>query len=187
MRIDLGCGQDKHAGHIGVDRLPLVGVDVVTNFEEALPFRTDSIDSVYSKSALEHVERFELLMSELHRVVRRGGTIRILVPHFSSPLSFSDYTHKRFFGYYTFDYFVPTKQQKSRRKVPDFYTTFKFKIISKRLKFVTYFLPLLPAYWLWERLVNANETFALFYESMLCYVIPCYSMEIHLEPVKPGE
>jgi len=184
MRIDLGCGQDKQQGHLGVDRLALPGVDVVTDFERALPFRTDSIESVYSKSVLEHVGDLECVMSELHRVVKPGGELRILVPHFSSPLSFSDWTHKRFFGYYTFDYFVPQSQQRSRRKVPDFYTAFKFRIVSKRLKFVTYFLPLLPLYWLWERLVNANETFALMYESMFCYLIPCYSMEIRLEPVK---
>lgn len=156
----------------------------MADLEAPLPFRTDSVDVVYSKSVLEHLEKLELVMSELHRVVKPGGEIQIQVPHFSSPLSFSDYTHRRFFGYYSFDYFVPESEQRSRRKVPDFYTPFKFRILSKRLKFVTYFRVLLPFYWMWERFVNSNEAIALFYESLLCYIVPCYSMEIRLTPAK---
>jgi hypothetical protein len=120
----------------------------------------------------------------MHRVVKTGGEIRVRVPHFSSPLSFSDYTHKRFFGYYTFDYLVPMSEQKSSRKVPDFYTPFKFRILSKRMRFISYFKILMPFFWLWEQIVNSSETIALFYESTLCYLIPCYSMEIRLTPLK---
>jgi SAM-dependent methyltransferase len=184
MRIDLGCGNSRRPGYVGVDQHLLAGVDVLADLESPLPFQTNSLDEVYSKSVLEHIDRLELVMSELHRIVREKGHIDIQVPHFSSPLSFSDFTHRRFFGYYSFDYFVPESEQRSRRKVPDFYTPFKFRIVSKKLKFVTYFLPLIPFYWLFERLVNLGETSALFYESMLCYLIPCYAMEIRLQPLK---
>lgn len=184
MKIDLGCGRDKRPGHVGVDQHRLPGVDVFADLEAPLPFRTDSVTAVYTKSALEHLDRFEMIMSELHRIVKADGEIEIRVPHFSSPLSFSDFTHRRFFGYYSFDYFVPMHEQRSKRKVPDYYTPFKFRILSKRFRFVTYFLPLLPFYWLWERLINSSESLALLYESSLCYLIPCYSLEVRLSPVK---
>jgi len=184
MNIDLGCGVQKRPGYVGVDGKLLPGIDVAADLEAPLPFRTNSIDRVYSKSVMEHLDRFESAMAELHRVVKAGGEIELRVPHFSSPLSFSDYTHRRFFGYYSFDYFVPIAAQKSRRKVPDFYTPFKFAILSKRLQFVTYFLPLLPFYWLFEKLVNSSEAAALLYESMFCYAIPCYSIEVRLTPIK---
>ena len=184
MNIDLGCGVEKRPGYLGVDRKLLTGVDVVADLEAPLPLRTSSIDRVYSKSVMEHLDKFESAMAELHRIVRPGGEIELRVPHFSSPLSFSDYTHRRFFGYYSFDYFVPSAEQRSRRKVPDFYTDFKFRIVSKRLEFVTYFRPLLPLYWLLQRLVNSSEAAALLYESMLCYAIPCYSIAVRLTPIK---
>ena len=184
MKIDLGCGRSKAEGFVGVDQHFLKGVDVVADLEASLPFGSDTIDFVYSKSVLEHLDPLDLVMSELHRVVKRGGEILIRVPHFSSPLSFSDYTHRRFFGYYTFDYFVPEAAQKSRRKVPDFYTPFKFTIVSKRLRFASAMPPLVPLLWIWEKVVNSSELMALFYESMLCYLVPCHSIEVRLTPSK---
>jgi ubiquinone/menaquinone biosynthesis C-methylase UbiE len=163
----------------------LPGVDVVANLEAPLPFLSDSVQRIYSKSVLEHVHQLELVMAEIHRVVEPGGDIHIRVPHFSSPLSFSDYTHKRFFGYYSFDYLVPAEEQRSRRKVPSFYTDFKFRIVSKRLQFVSYFPPLRPLMWLCEKVFNAHEELALLYESTLCYIVPCYAIEFRLTPLKP--
>ncbi len=185
MKIDLGCGRSKAPGYLGVDRRPLPGVDVVADLEAPLPFGDDSVDAVFTRSVLEHLDRLPEVLSELHRIVKPGGEIHVLVPHFSSPLAFSDYTHRRFFGYYTFDYFVREADQKSSRKVPDFYTPFKFRILSKHFRFVTSFRPLRPFFWIWERLVNSGEGIALFYESTLCYLVPCYNLEVRLTPVKP--
>jgi len=183
--LDLGCGRAKQPGSLGLDRRPLPGVDLVADFETRLPLADDSVDAVYSKSVLEHLDHFELVMAELHRVVKPGGEIHLLVPHFSSPLSFSDFTHRRFFGYYSFDYLVPEAEQKSSRKVPDFYTDFKFKMLSKHLRFVSYFWGVRWLLRQWERLVNSSEGWALFYESHLCYWVPCYQLEVRLSPVKP--
>ncbi|HKR64716.1 MAG TPA: class I SAM-dependent methyltransferase [Thermoanaerobaculia bacterium] len=184
IKLDLGCGVAPLKDHVGVDQHLLPSVDLVADLEAALPFRTNSVDGIYSKSVLEHLDRFEFVMAEIHRVLKPGAVIHIRVPHFSSPLSFSDFTHKRFFGYYTFDYLVPISEQKSPRKVPEHYTTFKFRILSKRLHFVSYFPPMMAFYWLFEKLVNSSEWLALFYESTLCYLLPCYSIEISLTPAK---
>ena len=79
---------------------------------------------------------------------------------------------------------MPEAAQKSRRKVPDFYTPFKFTIVSKRLRFASAIPPLVPLLWIWEKVVNSSELMALFYESMLCYLVPCHSIEVRLTPLK---
>lgn len=118
--IDVGCGKHKSPGSVGIDKIGLPEVDIVCDVErEGLPFKDNSIDMVYSRHFLEHVKNFEFVMREVYRVLKPKGKANIVVPHFSNPLGYSDPTHKRFFGYYTFDYFCPEKYQK-RRKVPDY-------------------------------------------------------------------
>ena len=136
--IDIGCGMHKYPGSTGIDKIGLDGVDIVCDVEESgLPFRDDSIDVVYSRHFLEHVDNFEYVIKDIHRVLKLDGTANIIVPHFSNPLGYSDPTHKRFFGYYTFDYFCP-EQYQGRRKVPTYYADFRFRIIDKKLEFIQY-------------------------------------------------
>jgi len=138
--IDIGCGMHKYPGSTGIDKIGLDGVDIVCDVEESgLPFRDDSIDVVYSRHFLEHVDNFEYVIKDIHRVLKLDGTANIIVPHFSNPLGYSDPTHKRFFGYYTFDYFCP-EQYQGRRKVPTYYADFMFRIIDKKLEFISTYL-----------------------------------------------
>ena len=50
--LDLGCGTVKQASFIGLDRYPLLGVDVIVDFDQPLPFRDDSVDLVYALSLI---------------------------------------------------------------------------------------------------------------------------------------
>jgi SAM-dependent methyltransferase len=108
---------------------------VVTDLEEGLPFLPDSsVDELRAKHVLEHVENFEFLMREIVRVLKSGGTCRVRVPHFTNPYGYSDYTHKRLFGLYTFYYFVAPENQLSR-KVPNYCPNARIRILSVRLIF----------------------------------------------------
>jgi hypothetical protein len=51
----------------------------------------------------------------------------VIVPHFVIPYYYSDYTHKTFFGLYSFDYFGRPETQ-LKRKTPLFYNEVKFEI-----------------------------------------------------------
>jgi SAM-dependent methyltransferase len=55
---------------------------------------------------LEHLHDLVAAMEEIHRVCRPGAIVRIKTPHFSSPNAFTDPTHCRFFGYFTFHFFT---------------------------------------------------------------------------------
>lgn len=63
-----------------------------------LPFPDNSIESVISHHALEHVgDGFMRVMDEVHRVLKPGGLFRIIVPAFPSHAAVADPTHKRYF------------------------------------------------------------------------------------------
>jgi len=138
--INIGCGRRRMAGAIGIDHVALPTVDIVADIEHGLPFLADaSVDIVIADSILEHVENFAELMREIHRVLKPDGELRVKVPHFSNPHYYSDYTHRRFFGLYTFDYFVPRERQRMKRIVPDYYVDFRFEITQRQISFYSPF------------------------------------------------
>ena len=120
-RINLGCGRDVRPGYVNADRVPLPGVDVVLDLESPLPFRDGAFAEVFSSHVLEHVDRFLPLMAELHRVCAPGGRLRHFVPHLSFFGSYTDPTHRRFFGYHSFDYLSAGDF--------NFYTPLRFRIV----------------------------------------------------------
>ena len=136
LRLNLGCGMRRRDGFFGVDQLPLPTVDIVADLNEPLcEFPDQSVAEVYSRHALEHVRNFLPLMAELHRVTRPGSRIEIIVPHFSNPYGYSDPTHVRQFGLYTFFYFADEDDQ-PRRKVPSFYAAERFTVESLNISLV---------------------------------------------------
>lgn len=183
--LELGCGLQKKEGRIGIDQLDLPGVDIVSNLNEGFSYLPDhSVDEIHSKSLVEHIDDLAAFMREIVRVLKKGGRKYMFVPHFSNPYYYSDYTHTKFIGLYTFYYFVAKKDQLAR-KVPDFYTDIRIKIISQRMIFQSVFRGVNFLKKLFERLVNFNHWTQEFYEENLCYLIPCYGLEIVFEPADP--
>jgi ubiquinone/menaquinone biosynthesis C-methylase UbiE len=182
--IELGCGQKKKKGRIGVDKMDLAGVDIVADLEEGLAFLPDnSVDEIHCRSVLEHIENFENMMREIVRVLKANGKAFVFVPHFSNPYYFSDFTHSKFFGLYSFYYFVDAENQ-LRRKVPVFYTDIRIRILSQRLIFKSSFRILNPIKKLVGGLINAHSFIQEYYEENLCYLFPCYGIEVVFTPDK---
>lgn len=180
--VELGCGRKKKQDRIGIDLADLPGVDIVADIEQGLCFLPDkSVDEIHSRSVLEHIENFEGLMKEMVRVLKPDGTAHIYVPHFSSPYFYSDYTHRRPFGLYTFNYFVDAEHQPAR-KVPDYYTDVRIRILSLKLKFRSTFKLLNPLRKIWGRFINLHPGLQRFYEENLCYILPCHGIEVVFKP-----
>jgi predicted SAM-dependent methyltransferase len=180
--IELGCGTGKKEGRIGIDAVDLPGVDIVADLEKGLPFLPDnSVDQIHCRHLLEHIRNFENLMAEMVRVLKKDGTAHIFVPHFSNPHYYSDYTHTRFFGLYSFYYFVDSESQ-LRRKVPNFYTNVRIKIVSQRLIFRSSFKIISPFKKLFGWFINLHTDFTEYYEENLCYIFPCHGIEIVFTP-----
>ena len=176
ITIDIGCGTAKHPkARFGVDRLLLPEVDYVCDFEvDRLPFDDSSVDAVYTRHTLEHVRNLQHLLSEIIRVAKPGASVNVLVPHFSNPLAYSDPTHVRFFGYFTFDYF--SKQKDPRWWVPSYTSDIWFRIASKRYNFknLSVLGPLI------EWVFNREGFLPYFYESKLSWFIPCSELAFEL-------
>ncbi|PCI21345.1 hypothetical protein COB64_00480 [Candidatus Wolfebacteria bacterium] len=180
--LDLGSGPTSRTDRITVDMLPLSGIDIVADLEKGLSFAPDnSVDEIHSKSFFEHVDNFDLLMREMHRVLKPGGMIYIFVPHFSNPYYYSDPTHKRFFGYYTF-YYYSKNQDKLTRQVPSFYTDLDFEVVSQWLYFSgTFFIPMVFKKYILGKIVNLHVRTQEFYEAHLSNTFSCYGMDIILK------
>jgi len=182
--LELGSGEKKWPGRICVDRLDMTHVDIVADLEEGFPFLPDnSVDAIHSKSFLEHIDHFDFLMQEIWRVLKPTGRKYLYVPHFSNPYYYSDYTHKRFFGLYTFEYFSPC-QTRFKRKVPSFYQSHGFMTEEITLVFTSPWKSRKLFKRLFQKIINLHPWLMEFYEENLCYWIPCYALQVTLRPVK---
>ncbi len=180
--IELGCGPNKLYGVIGVDKFADKNVDIIADIENGLPFLPDnSVDELFSRHVLEHIENLEQLIREIYRVLKPGGIHRVIVPHFSNPHFYSDYTHRRFFGLYTFDYFAD-EVTKLKRRVPNFYNDLQFHITRRYLRFYSLRPVLNLRRRLYSKWVNRSSDAQEWYEEFRCYRHPC--QEIHFEMTK---
>ncbi len=178
--LDLGCGINKYPDAIGIDAWEGDNVDILHDVETGMDFIEDnSVDLVYSRHFLEHVENFELILKEIHRILKPGGQCITIVPHWSNPYYYSDYTHKRFFGLYSFDYFA-TEESMMKRKAPMYYNNFKFDITKRHINFTSEFFVRNLIKQVWKRLVNINNYTKEYYEEMCTGFIKAYEIRFEM-------
>ena len=103
--VDIGCGGKKLNGAFGLDRRKVPGVDIICDFEHAVPLRTNSVDVVNMSHIMEHIRDIIAFMEEVYRVCRPGAEVRVIVPYYTSRGAFRDPTHVRFITEDTFQYF----------------------------------------------------------------------------------
>ena len=106
--LDVGCGINKLAGAIGIDRNAASRADVICDLDDLpCPFKDSSFDHVHAAHVIEHVADVMGTMEEFHRLVRPGGTIFLATPHYTDFSSFCDPTHRWHLNSYSFRYFGP--------------------------------------------------------------------------------
>lgn len=174
-RLNLGCGRDIREGYVNLDACPLEGVDVVADITKKLPFEDGAFDEVFTAHVLEHMENLNALMAELYRITKKSGVIRIFVPHFTNFGAYTDPTHKRFFGYFTMDYYTENNEM-------SFYTPVRFRIRKKKLFF---YITKTSRYSFENKPLTFLMNLApLVYERFFCWIIPAQEVYYELEPVK---
>lgn len=107
VRVDLGCGNHKRDGFIGIDRVAAEGVDVVWDVCQGLPNADGTVDYVVADNLMEHIgTEFIAVMNDLHRVLKASGRLTVIVPGVHAPAAaYGDPTHVRHFVPETWDYF----------------------------------------------------------------------------------
>jgi SAM-dependent methyltransferase len=186
LRLNLGGGERPVPGFFSLDCVAATCPDILADLNHPLSeLPDDSVEAVYARHTLEHVARFVELLGELHRVTRPGGTIEVVVPHFSNPYGYSDPTHVRFFGLYSFYYFCAPADQ-PRRKVPGFYAPFRFRVRGVRFNLMRESLAEKALRAVLQPLANRSVRWLDWYERRLCRFLPVSDVRYELEPVKPA-
>jgi predicted SAM-dependent methyltransferase len=99
-KLNVGCGHQKMAGWIGIDRVRTAATDIVRDITRGLPFDDSSIDEIYCDNVLEHIgpnEDFLFVLNEFYRVLKPGAVAAIIVPDGRSQAAWQDPTHQRAF------------------------------------------------------------------------------------------
>jgi len=82
-KLNLGCGEDYKEGYINIDLDPKVKADKHINFMKSLPFKSNSIDEVFTKNLFEHVPNPLNFLLEIRRVLKKGGRAVIITSNAS--------------------------------------------------------------------------------------------------------
>lgn len=127
MKLNLGCGNKKKAGFLGVDAFPCGAADMLCDLSAALPFAPSSIDEIWMDNVIEHIHDIPALMREIHRICRDGAHATLITPHFASADSWRDPTHVHHLSYFSMDHF--------QRQGVAHYTGGGFTVIRRKLSF----------------------------------------------------
>lgn len=189
VKLELGCGERKRIqDSIGIDALDYPCVDIVGDVLEVLKHIPDaSVQAIHAFHFMEHVEDLETLLSEIERIMLEDGTLEIVVPHFSNPYFYSDYTHRKHFGLYTLSYFA--RNSFFKRRVPSYQKKQCLELRAVTLNFKSsppfYFRHLVKR--LITMVVNMTNSTKEFYEENLCYIFPCYEIRYCLTKKQAAE
>ena len=136
-------------------------------------FATGPSTQLQAIHVIEHVSDVIRSMEEFHRLVRTGGEVLIVTPHYTDFSSFCDPTHRWHLNSFSLRYFGENHGGFG------YYSKARFEEISVRLK--------LLAFWRWlgfEWLVNTFPRYRRFWEHYLCYVVRGKVIEWRLRAVK---
>ena len=172
-KLNLGSGRDyknPSDGWINLDYNKQYKVDVLHDLNKfPYPFKKEEFNYIYTSHVLEHVEDFVRTLKELFRILKPNGIIHIRVPHFSNGIGYSDLSHKRFFGWFTFEQIVKGYYNKK----------FNFKIIKQKFNFLSEEHKIFNALFSWFFNLLPKQ----FYERFLCWILPVGEIEIKLKRI----
>lgn len=103
--LNVGCGHDYIEGWINIDGDINVDPDYVVELDSKdvrFPFEDNSMDLIYACHILEHIHHLPELKREFARVLKPGGAMLVVAPHYLSPDAWGDDTHCRAFSFHSF-------------------------------------------------------------------------------------
>jgi len=172
MKINMGCGRDIKEGYTNVDIIKNKGVDVIHNLNEyPYPFEDSSVDEIYARDIMEHLDNPNKFIRELWIIGKKGCKIKIITPHFSSMYAWNDLTHKRPFGYFVFNHY---DCEQSLCNDLNMKTPTRFDV-KAHLNFG--WAGMFGTQWLFNK-------FPYIYERYLCHIFPCADVSFDLEVKK---
>lgn len=98
--LDIGCGNRKTQGAVGVDIDRNSQADVIYDLNRFpwKPFKDSEFDTVVCNHILEHFSDTIKFLKEIHRISKNGAKVIIRVPHYSGISAWGDLDHKKTFS-----------------------------------------------------------------------------------------
>ena len=98
LKYDLGCGQNKAPGFIGVDIAKAPGVDIVCDLKK-FPWKfakSGTVSEFFASHFVEHLTGAERIkfMEEVYRLLIPGGKATFITPYYNSIRASQDPTHE---------------------------------------------------------------------------------------------
>jgi SAM-dependent methyltransferase len=166
MKLNVGCGNKKIEGYIGVDKYKCKAAEYICDVEKnKLPFDDNTVTDIILDNVVEHFYDIPLVMNELIRVCKKGAIIKIITPHFSSLKSWIDPTHFHHLSFFSFDYY--------ERKVVPHYVGKGIAIKNKKISFGGGFMGL-TARFLFK--INPKK-----YEQKYCFIFRASTLTFTLQ------
>ena len=180
--LDVGCGNQKRTGSIGIDINPDTCADIIHDLNKfPYPFKESTFDEIYADNVIEHLDNVMKVMEELHRISKPDGIIIIKVPYFRSRYACIDPTHKHYFTVESFTYFDPLHIH---------HTLYNYsKCLFKTMKII--FDEDFPNRGLKEIFLNPFLRFCNkypeFYEQHMSHLFPLDELTFYLQTIKPED
>lgn len=97
------------------------------------PYRSNSVDGIVCYHTLDHVASPIWVMSEFQRMLKPGGWLVVVVPHYSSELWHTDLTHKSQFGIETWRSMMSERHYRHTGIVAGRTTEWKLEVVFNML------------------------------------------------------
>jgi len=173
--LDLGCGNRKRPGCLGVDINPRSDADVVHDLDDLpYPFEDSYFAEAYADNVLEHLEDVVGVLEELHRICAPQATIRIAVPYFRSHWAFIDPTHHHFFTVQSFSYFDPDHEHSRLYRYSDARFAVERIVFNEAIR----------SKWPKRVVTWAANRWPVRYESYLSHLLPLDELVFYLRVIK---
>jgi len=105
MKLNIGCGEKRSAGWLNIDKYDSGFQDLIGDVEGGIPLADACADEILLDNVIEHVDSIPAAMREIRRLLKPGGRVTIMTPHFSSDSSWRDPTHRWHLSVRSFDMF----------------------------------------------------------------------------------
>lgn len=102
MRLNIGCGRNIRSDCINVDITKYDGVQQVVDLTKfPWPWKDGSVEAIHASHILEHFKDQEQFIWECLRILRKGGFLRLNLPHSSNVTAIGCMGHYRTYSYNT--------------------------------------------------------------------------------------
>ncbi|TMD68776.1 MAG: class I SAM-dependent methyltransferase [Chloroflexi bacterium] len=172
--LDVGCGNNKIPGAVGIDLVAGPQIDIVHDLDETpWPLESNAFQLIRLWSVIEHLRDLVATMEEVHRVARPGAMVLIGTPHFSSANAYTDPTHIHFLSGRFLDYFIEGTELAGHY---GFYSKVRFRLEERRVT--------LSPFWARLRITRLMNRILPAYETYLCGLIRGADIQLKLTVVK---